>query len=126
MKQVLGEYVISSVLSHGSKDLKWRASVTALLQLSFTWQAKDSSLLRHEGRLIQKERPQSILASSFYSFVSSRLSRTYANWANQEAGVLDSPEGLTPVCRFSFVSFLQAFPFLCLLGIAILDSFFLF
>ena len=121
MKQVLGEYVISSVLSHGSKDLKWRASVTVLLQLSFIKQR-----IRREDGLTPNEGPQSILASSFYSFVSSRLSWTYANWANQEAGVLDSPEGLTPVCRFSFVSFLQAFPFLCLLGIAILDSFFLF
>ena len=66
-----GECVLSSVLSHQSKALKWRTSVTALLQLSFTWQAKDSSLLRHEGRLTQKERPQSILASSFYMFVCS-------------------------------------------------------
>ena len=114
-------WLISSVLSHGSKDLKWRASVTVLLQLSFIKQR-----IRREDGLTPNEGPQSILASSFYSFVSSRLSRTYANWANQEAGVLDSPEGLTPVCRFSFVSFLQAFPFLCLLGIAILDSFFLF
>ena len=35
-------------------------------------------------------------------------------------------EVLTPVCRYSFVPFLQAFPFLCLLATAILDSFFLF
>jgi len=33
--KVLGKCVISWVLSHRSKNLKWLTSVTALLQLSF-------------------------------------------------------------------------------------------
>ena len=67
----LGECVISSVLSHRSKNLKWLTSVTAWLQLSFIGKTKDSTPLSCEGRLPPKERPQSILASSFYVFVSS-------------------------------------------------------
>ena len=66
-----GECVVSSVLSCHSKDLKWQTSVTALLQLSFIWQAKDSTPLRHVGRPTPKGRPQSVLASSSYMFVSS-------------------------------------------------------
>ena len=121
-----GESVISSVLSRCSKDLKWQTSVIALLQLSFIQQAKDSTPLRHEGGLTQKERPQSVLASSFYSFVSSLLSLPYANWASQEGDMFVPPEVLTLVHGFSFVPFLWAFPFLCLLTTTILDSFFLF
>ena len=121
-----GESVIPSVLSRCSKDLKWQTSVIALLQLSFIQQAKDSTPLRHEGGLTQKERPQSVLASSFYSCVSSLLSLPYANWASQEGGMFVSPEVLTPVLGFSFVPFLWIFPFLCLLATTILDSFSLF
>ena len=56
---MLGECVISSVLSCHSKDWKWWASVTARLQLSFTWQTKDSTPLRHKGRPPTKASPQS-------------------------------------------------------------------
>ena len=42
----------------------------------------------------------------------------------QEGGVFVSPAGLTLVHGFCFVPFSQAFPFLCLLATAILDSFF--
>ena len=38
------------------------------------------------------------------------LSLPYANWASQEGGLFLSPEVLSPVCRYSFVPFLQAFP----------------
>ena len=41
-------------------------------------------------------------------------------------GLFVSPEVLTPVLRRTFVLFLWAFSFLCLLATAILDSFFLF
>ena len=102
---LLGECVISSVLSCRSKDLKWWTSVTAWLQLSFIWQAKDNTPSRCEGGPTPKERPSSfgfLLASSFYPFVSSPLSLPYANWASQEGGVFVSPDVLIPVCRFSF------------------------
>ena len=62
-------------LSCRSKDLQWQTSVIARLQLSFIWQAKESSSLRCESRLTPKERPQSVLASPFYTFVS------YPPWA---------------------------------------------
>ena len=66
-----GECVISSVLSRCRKDLKQLTSVTAWLQHSFIWQAKNNTPSRHEGGPTPKERPQSVLASSFYPFVSS-------------------------------------------------------
>lgn len=68
---LLGECVISLVLSCRSKDLKWWTSVTAWLQLSFIWQAKDSTPSRCEGGPTPKEKPSSfgfLLASSFYLF----------------------------------------------------------
>ena len=78
-------------------------SVTAQL----IQQAKDSTPARQEGRPTPKERPQSVLTSSFfYSFVSSPLSVPYANWASQEAGMSVSPEVLTPVHRVSVVAYL--------------------
>ena len=99
------------VLSCRSKDLIQRTSVAAPFQLNFIWQAKDSTPSRHKGRLTPKERPQSVLASSFYMFVSSpTLSLPYANWASQEGGMFVSPEVLIPVCGFSFILFLLAFP----------------
>ena len=66
-----GECITSSVVSHRSKNLKWWTGVTSLLQLSFIPQAKESIPSRHKGRLTPKEGPQSVLASSFYVFVSS-------------------------------------------------------
>ena len=114
----LGKCVISSVLSHHSKKLKWQTTVTACLQLSFTWQAKDSTPLRQEGGSTPKKRPQSILTSTFYTLVPP-LSMSYVG------ELFASPEVLTPVLRF-FVPSLQAFSFLCLLATAILDSFYLF
>ena len=119
--------IISSVLSHRSKNLKWQTSVAALLQLSFIGQAKKSTPLKHEGGPTQKERPQSVLASSFlFIHLLLPLSLPYANWGRQEGGMFVSPEALTPVCGFSSVPFSHAFLFLCLLATAILDSFFLF
>ena len=69
----LGECVTSSVLSHCSKNLKQWTSVTAQLQLGFIWQPKESTPSRCEGGPTPKEKPQSILAFSFYTFVSSLL-----------------------------------------------------
>ena len=61
----LGECVISSVLSHRSKNLKRWTSVTARLQLSFIWQAKENTSLRPEARptcRMRREEKGSILA----------------------------------------------------------------
>ena len=104
--------MISSVLSPCSKSFKWRASVIALLQVSFIWQAKKSTPSRPECGLTQKERPQSVLASSFYSFI--RTCPMQIGLAKN--GMFVSPEVLTPVHGLSSVLFLQAFPFLCVLA----------
>ena len=60
------------------------------LQLSFIQQAKDSTPSRHKGEPTPKGRPQSVLASSFYKFISSPrpLSLPYANWDGQKVTCL--------------------------------------
>ena len=60
---LLGECVISSVLSCRSKDLKWWTSVTAWLHLSFIWQAKASTPSRCEGRPAQRRGPPPLASS---------------------------------------------------------------
>ena len=79
---------------------------------------------RQEGGPTPKERPQSVLASSFHMFVSyPTLSLPHANWTSQEGGMFVSPEVLTLVHGFSFFLLSQAFLYLCLLATAILDPF---
>ena len=131
------EFVISLALSLHSKNLRWWTIVIAqlqlrlncgpVLQLSYNsvlfWQAKDNTSLRCEGGLTQKGEASIHLGFLFSNvFVCSPLSLPYANWASKEGSMFVSPEVLTPVHGFSFVPFLQAFPFLCLLA-TILDSF---
>ena len=107
---MLGDCVISLVLNRHSKDLKQRISVTGRLQLSCIHQGKDKTPLRGEGKPTPKERPQSVLASSFYMFVSF-LPEPDANWAGQEGDVFVSQEVITPVHGSSFVPFSRVFPF---------------
>ena len=98
-----------------SPQQKFEATNGPVLQLNFIWQAKVSTPLKCEGGLTPKEKPQSILASSFYTFVPSLsllLSLLYTNWGGQEGGVLVSSEVLILVLGFSFVSFSGAFLFL--------------
>ena len=42
---LVGQWVSSSVLSRHSENLKQQTSVTARLQLSFIWQAKEKYIL---------------------------------------------------------------------------------
>ena len=68
---LLGQWVSSSVLSRHSENLKQQTSVTAQLQLSFIWQAKENTSSRCEGRPTQKKQREergSILASLFICF----------------------------------------------------------
>ena len=86
------------------------SSVTAQ---SFIWQTKDSTPSRHEGRPTPKERPQSVLASSFYMFcVLHRpvLSLLYANWASQEGCLFHLRFSLWSV-NFLLFHFFRLFPF---------------
>ena len=68
---MFGDCVISLVLNATAKIWN-RGSVLyiARLQLSFIQKAKDKTPLRGEGKPTSKERPQSVLASAFYMFVS--------------------------------------------------------
>ena len=78
---LLGDCVISSVLSHHSKGLKWQTSDSAVTVPSFIGQAKESTPSRCEGGPTPKERPPSIVASSFYTFVSSHPFASSPPWA---------------------------------------------
>ena len=102
---------------------QYYCSVTAQ---SFIWQAKESTTLSREGGSTPKERPQSVLASSFYMFCVLPRSLPYSNWASQEEGTFVSPEVLTPVHRFYLFHFhrLPPPPLFFLLATAILNSFF--
>ena len=127
-----GECVISSLLSRHSKDLKWQTSVTARLQLSFFWQAKESILPMREGGLTPKARPRSVLASSFYTFVSSpplEPALCKFDWPRRACVCFTwsspfFPYGFSFVLMFFF--FCAGYSLFCLLATVILDSVFLF
>ena len=90
LSKLLGECVISPVLSHYSKNLKRRMNqcYSSVLQLSFIWQAKENISLRHEGKPTQetqrKEEPSLNFGFSFYVFFLLPLDLPYVNWASQE------------------------------------------
>ena len=126
---MLGECVISSEMSCCNKDLKWQTSVTATLELRVLFSKQRivyGTPLRREGTRTPKERPQLILAPSFFCVLSPPPpppppACPVPIRASQEGGVCVSTEVLTQIYGF--------FPFLgfslCLLANAILDSFFL-
>ena len=105
---LLGEYIISSVLSHRSKNLKRQTSVTAQLKLSFIWQAKENTSQSREGTPSQKKREAQFWL--LFLYVWSPPPEPVLCKLGQPGELFVSPEGLTPVLRFSFVLFLQASP----------------
>ena len=96
---VLGECVISLVLSHPSQDVK----CSQVLQLRILF-SKRRKVHPHECRSTPKERPlffrapklKSVLASSFYIFVYCSLKPPYVNWASQEECVFHLKFSLQP------------------------------
>ena len=117
------ECVISMVLSLYSKNLKWRTSVIALLQLSFIWQAK--KIHPQDMKVSRPKRREGLNLGAFYYMIFLfPLSLPYVNWASQKGvcvtwGSHSSPQ--TFLC-----SIFAGFSLLCLLATSILDSFFLF
>ena len=66
---LLGQWVSSSVLSRHSENLKQQTSVTAQLQLSFIWQAKENTSSRHEGDTKEAKRREAQFCLLFlYAF----------------------------------------------------------
>ena len=90
-----GECVISSILSHCNKDFK----LWPVLQLRVLIGKQRIVHPRHEGGGTSMERPQPVLAPSFYMFVSSP-SLPMQIRATQEGGVFVSPEVLIQVHGF--------------------------
>ena len=115
----------SSVIAH----FKLWASVTAQLQLSFIWQAKENTL-RHEGGATQKtQREEKKEAQFWLLFIyvfSLPLCLPYASWAGQECCLfhlmfsfwsLDIPlfyvHRVFTYLSFQFSSVTQSCPTLC-------------
>ena len=97
--------------------------VTAWLQLNFIWKNKRLYTLEVWGWATPKGEVSVCLGFILLCVCHlSTFSPPYANCA----GMFVSPEVLTLFRGFSSVLFSRAFPFLCLLVTAILDSFFLF
>ena len=124
--KLLGECVISLVLSHHSKNLKWRTSVT--VGYSSVLFSKQRTVHPRGMRMSQPQR-KGLNLSWLPSFLS--LSPPPAPWAYTmqielpKSGVFVSPEVLTPVHGFSHAPFSRVFLLFCLLDTTILDSFFL-
>ena len=68
--EVSGECMISLVLSCHGKNLKWRASVPARLQLSFIKQTKENTSSRREGGLTRKKKSMAQFWLLFLCFCS--------------------------------------------------------
>ena len=106
---MLGECVISSVLSHCSKNLKQQVIVTALLQLSFICKAKENTSSRHEGRLTEKKRGAQFWL--LFLCVFSPPPEPALCKLGQPGGLFVLPEVFTLVLGPSFVPFQGTSPF---------------
>ena len=103
-----GECVISSVLSHHSKNLKWQTSVTARLQLTFKQQTSISAqfYLASKGKYILKAgrqantKEETIRGVQFwllFSYIFPPPPEPALCKLGQPGGLFVSPEILTPV-----------------------------
>ena len=119
---MLGEFVISSVLSFHNKNLK--RGTDPVSQLSFIWQAKENTSSRCEVGPMQKtqRKPE---AQFFYMFFSAPPQPAQCK-LGQARGMFISPEVPTLIIRPFLCSILVGFSFLCLLAISILASLILF
>ena len=93
---LLGQWVSSSVLSRHSENLKQQTSVTAQLQLSFIWQAKENTSFFSFVRVGQPNRDKEKrgLGSALAPLFSPPPSLPYISWARW-GGLFVSPEVLT-------------------------------
>ena len=125
LMETSGEYVISSVLSHHSKNWKWWMDqcYSSVLQLNCIWNTKENTSLRHERRLTQKKRREERETEglNFWLFFLCIFSPHPELTLCKLGAHLRFPSGpWTFLC-----SIFMGFSFLCLLATAILDSFFL-
>jgi len=110
-----GKFVISSVLSRCSKNLKWRTCqcYSSMLQLSFICKQRKihpwGVRVGQPKDMKRREAQSSILAPLFIWFFLLPLSEPYVNWASQESCLTRGPHSSPGP---SFVLCLQAFPFL--------------
>ena len=92
--------------------MKWWTRVTALSQLSFIWQAKDTTPSRHEGGPIPKDVKRIIwlnFGSAFYVFFPPPPEPVLCKLGWPKSRMLVSPEVLTPVHGLSLAPLSRAF-----------------
>ena len=122
---MLGDSVISSVLSHCNKDLKLWTSVTASLQLRVLF-GKENPSPRMKMSWPHRRSVSRSWLPFLICFGSSHLACPRQTRASQEGDLFISPEVLTLVHEFFLCSLFMGFSpfFVYLLATAILDSFF--
>ena len=122
---MLGDSVISSVLSHCNKDLKLWTSVTASLQLRVLF-GKENPSPRMKMSWPHRRSVSRSWLPFLICFGSSHLACPRQTRASQEGDLFISPEVLTLVHEFFLCSLFTGFSpfFVYLLATAILDSFF--
>ena len=111
MLKLLGECVISSVLSHRSKNLKQLTDQCHSSVLS--GKTKDTTPSRSEGRTTMTQKTKRGLSPSrlpLFIHLSPPLEPALSK-LGYLGGLFVLSEVLTPVLRPSFVLFLRAFPF---------------
>ena len=123
--ELSGEFVISSVLSHCSKNLKWWTD-QCYSSILFGKQRKIHTWGLRTGRPKRSEErsPGLILAPLFIFFFLLPLSLPYVNCASQEGCLFHLRFSLGP--QTFLCSIFAGFSLLFLLATTILDSFFLF
>ena len=144
--RVLGVYVISSVLSHHNKNLKWQPSDGPVLQLSdgpvlqlrvsavlfrkerkiHPWGVRACWPKRHkEERERERETPSHLaplfICFFFFFFFCLPLDLLYVNWASQECCLFYLSPCSGP--RIFLCSIFMGFSLPCLLATTILDCF---
>ena len=98
---------------------------SSFIAQSFIWQTKESIPSRHEGGLTPKERLSWLPPFIHLSPPHLEPALCKLEWPRSGCVCFTSSTHFFSF-GFAFVPFLWAFPFLCLLAIAIVDSFFLF
>ena len=125
---------VCNFLGSVSLQQKFEAINGLVLQLSFIWQAKESTSSKHEGRPTPKtwsverveQRSEGLyFDSSFYMFFPPPLEPALCK-LGEPGGLFASTWGSHPGPWTFLCSISWTFSFICLLATAILDSFFLF
>ena len=118
---LLGDYVISSVLSHHSKNLKrWTDQCYSSVLFRKQRKIHPQGVRPDQPKRHEEKPPAQFWLFFLYVFFLLPLGLPYVNWSSQEGCLFYLRSSNLPCFIFT------GFSLLCLLTTAILDSFFLF